>query len=139
MQSLAVASSAGGSSAYSWLIILIPLVLIGYLFLMQRRRSQAMQSAQSKLSVGEEVSTTSGLLGTIVAIQDGLVHLEISPGVVVRFAQRAVVPRAMVGAARLGSVQPDATDAGARSGAPADSTSSAPAGQGTLPPATPSS
>lgn len=111
MQLLAAAGSSGSSSA-GWLIFLIPVVLIGYMFYSQRRRSQTMRNAQSALNVGDQVSTTSGMFGQIVAFEDGVVHLEVSPGVVVRFAQRAVVPTSMVaGKASTQTATPPAADA----------------------------
>ena len=49
-----------------------------------------MQSLQSTLAVGDEVTTTSGLYGTIKTLDDNTATLEISPGVTVRFDRRAI-------------------------------------------------
>ena len=81
--------SSGGSSA-SLLIFLLPVLLIGFMVFSQRRRQREAQSLQSRLSVGDQVCTTSGLFGIIAALEDGVVTLEIAPGVTVRFDRRAI-------------------------------------------------
>lgn len=78
------------------LILLIPLVLIAWLFWTQRKRQQQMRAAQNEIQVGQEVSTTSGLLGTLVALDDDEGSIEVSPGVQVRFVRRAIMPLAKV-------------------------------------------
>ncbi|WP_212756106.1 preprotein translocase subunit YajC [Flexivirga aerilata] len=75
------------------LLFLIPLVLLAWLFWQQRRRQQQMAKAQSEITIGSEVSTTSGLLGTLVAMDDEIGTIEVSPGVQLRFDRRAIVPR----------------------------------------------
>jgi preprotein translocase subunit YajC len=45
---------------------------------------------QNELSIGTEVMTTSGLHARVAAIGDTTVDLEISPGVVVRWARAAI-------------------------------------------------
>jgi preprotein translocase subunit YajC len=86
------ASSSGSSGGLGSLLILaIPILLIGWMFMSQRRRRRDMESMQASLDVGDDVSTTSGLHGRIVAMDDAIVTLEISPGVDVRFDRRAVL------------------------------------------------
>ena len=97
--------SSGGSSA-SLLIFLLPVLLIGFMIFSQRRRQRDVQSLQSGLSVGDEVCTTSGLFGTITALEDSVVTLEVSRGVTVRFDRRAIGTR---------SAPPQASGAGAPS------------------------
>lgn len=96
----------------SSLILLVPLVLIAWLFWTQRRRQQQMRTAQDQIEVGQEVSTTSGLLGTLVALDDEEGSIEVSPGVQVRFVRRAIMPREHV-TGRRGAQQAEETDAGA--------------------------
>ena len=60
------------------------------MFLTQRRRQKESQRLQSSLGVGDEVTTTSGLLGRITALDDEIATLEVSPGVSVRFNRRAI-------------------------------------------------
>lgn len=72
------------------LLPLLLLLLVGFMFLSQRRRQKAVTDLQSALHVGDEVCTTSGLFGVITALDETVAHLEIAPGTVVRFDRRAV-------------------------------------------------
>lgn len=81
-------SSTSGSS--SLLIFALPVLLIGFMFITQRRRQKAAQSLQASLGVGDEVTTTSGMIGLITALDDRFATLEVSPGVGVRFDRRAI-------------------------------------------------
>jgi len=85
---VAAASSSSGTS--SLLIFALPVLLIGFMFISQRRRLKETQRLQSGLSVGDEVITASGLIGRIVALDDMIATLEVSPGVSVRFFRRAI-------------------------------------------------
>lgn len=82
------------------LIFLLPVLLIAWLFWTQRRRQQQVRVAQDQIKVGDEISTTSGLLGTLVSLDDDEGTIEVSPGVQLRFVRRAIVPRAQVGPQR---------------------------------------
>ena len=85
---VAAGSSSGGSS--NLLIFALPLLLIGFLFFTQRRRTKETQRLQSTLGVGDEVMTTSGMLGRITALDDKIATLEVSHGVSIRFNRRAI-------------------------------------------------
>jgi preprotein translocase subunit YajC len=95
-RSLAVplaASSSGGSSYLPFVFIIL---LFGALYLLfirpQQRRNRDVQSMQSKLGVGDEVMTGSGVYGTVAEVDDeaGTISLEVSPDVIIRFARGAV-------------------------------------------------
>ena len=101
--SLFAAAQASNSGAGSLLIFALPVLLIGFMFITQRRRAKAAQSLQASLSVGDEISTTSGLLGRIVTLDDRIVTLEISPGVNVRLDRRAIAGPAPTPSASSGS------------------------------------
>ena len=77
----------------SLLFFAIPVGFIAYIFLGQRRRVRALQELQASIVVGEEVRTTSGLYGRVTALTDAEMHLQVAPGVVVRFDRRAVDAR----------------------------------------------
>jgi preprotein translocase subunit YajC len=47
----------------------------------------------SVLEEGDEVMTTSGIIGTITAIDDEVLHLEVSPGVRLRIVRAAIARR----------------------------------------------
>jgi preprotein translocase subunit YajC len=89
MSSLVAAGSSSGGSA-SFLILAFLALFIGYIFLTQRRRTKEIQRLQSALGVGDEVTTTSGMLGRITALDDQIATLEVSHGVSVRFNRRAI-------------------------------------------------
>jgi len=90
MSSLATAAASSGAGLGNLLIFALPILLIAFMFMTQRRRQREVQAVQSALKVGDEVTTTSGLLGRISAIDDTVVTLEVSPGVMVRFDRRAI-------------------------------------------------
>ena len=85
---VAAGSSSSGSS--NLLIFALPVLLIGFMFITQRRRQKETQRLQSSLGVGDQVTTTSGLLGRITALDDQVATLEVSPGVSIRFNRRAI-------------------------------------------------
>jgi preprotein translocase subunit YajC len=89
MSSLVAAGSSSGGIG-NLLIFALPVLLIGFMSITQRRRQKEAQRIQSSLSVGDEVTTTSGLLGRITDLGDKLATLEVSPGVAVRFDRRAI-------------------------------------------------
>ncbi len=74
----------------SLLILLLPLLLIVFMVFSGRRRQRTMQDFQSSLAVGEKVVLTSGVYGTITRTDEGVLHLEIAPGTVIRVDRRAV-------------------------------------------------
>ena len=82
----------------SLLFFAIPLGFLAYVFLTQRRRVRSVQQMQDSIVVGEEVRTTSGLFGRVDALTPAEVHLEVAPGVVVRFDRRAIDSRLTPGA-----------------------------------------
>ena len=85
--------SDGGSPIASLLIFALPVLLIVFMVFTQRRRQRETQALQAGLTVGDQVCTTSGLFGTITALDDAVVTLEVSPGVTVRFDRRAIGTR----------------------------------------------
>jgi preprotein translocase subunit YajC len=88
MSSLVAATSS--SSGSNLLIFALPVLLIAFMFFSSRRRQKAAQTLQSSLGVGDEITTTSGLLGRITTLDDKVVTLEVSPGVNIRFDRRAI-------------------------------------------------
>lgn len=84
------AAATTNSGTSSLLIYAFLVLLVGYMFITQRRRKKAIQSLQASLGVGDEISTTSGLLGRITTLDDRIATIEVSPGVNVRFDRRAI-------------------------------------------------
>ncbi|MDO5503248.1 MAG: preprotein translocase subunit YajC [Actinomycetia bacterium] len=88
----------------SFLILLLPLLLLLFLVFSNRRRVRAQEDFQRSVVVGDEVVSISGLYGTVVGAEDQIVSLEIAKGVVVRVDRRAIGMRAP------GSANPEVTN-----------------------------
>lgn len=86
--------SGSGSGLGYLLILALPFLLLVFMMVTQRRRAQQIQAMQASLAVGEEVVTTSGLYGTIVALDDRSVTLDAGNGVRLRWDRRAIGMRA---------------------------------------------
>jgi preprotein translocase subunit YajC len=77
-------------------IIFLPLMFLALwaiVILPQQRRMKAHRALVSVLEVGNEVMTTSGIIGTITAIDDEVLHLEVAPGVTLRMVRAAIAQR----------------------------------------------
>ena len=77
------------------MVILVYFAVIAVAFFLlivlpQRRRTNAHRAVLASLEVGEEVVTIGGILGTIRAIADERVELEIAEGVVITVARNAI-------------------------------------------------
>lgn len=85
--------------AIAWFVLLFA---VFYFFIVrpQRRRIAEHNALVTSLRVGDEVITAGGLYGTVRALRDDIVELEVSDGVVVRMA-RAAIARAVEPAAPL--------------------------------------
>jgi preprotein translocase subunit YajC len=83
-----------GSGLGYLLVLLLPFALLIFIVFSQRRRAQQVQAMQSSLSVGDEVVTTSGLYGTIVALDEKVVTLDTGAGSTLRYDRRAIGMRA---------------------------------------------
>lgn len=91
------------------------LIVVAFWFLIirpARKRQQEQQAVVNALAPGARVMTTAGLFGTVVALEDGEVSLEIAPGVVVRYVAAAV--------AKVVSPAPAASDPVADEAAPGE-------------------
>lgn len=74
-------------------LLFFALILVAFYFLIIRpQRTRARQAAQlqARLVPGVEIMTTAGMFGRVAEVNDDGVVLEISPGVLVRFAKAAV-------------------------------------------------
>jgi len=74
--------------------LLLIVLLFGVMYFMmirpQQKRRREAQSMQASLGPGDQIVTIGGLHGTVVAIDDDVVTLEISPGVTARYARPAI-------------------------------------------------
>lgn len=85
-------STKGGSSFVPFLILIV-LFFIAYLIFIRpaRNRQRAAVEARRKISPGDEIITTSGLIATVVEANDDELTLEIAPGVRARYVPAAVL------------------------------------------------
>jgi preprotein translocase subunit YajC len=78
----------------AWPYVVIVVLLVAMLLLSFRRRKRQVAEEllrASRIGVGTEVMTTSGLYGTVVAKnEDGTVLLSVAPGVEVKWAGAAL-------------------------------------------------
>jgi preprotein translocase subunit YajC len=86
--------SSGGSSAVAFLF---PLLIMGGLFyvlliLPQRRRHKKMKQMRSDITVGDEVRTIGGIIGTVVAEKGDEFTIDIG-GQHMRVVKRAIAER----------------------------------------------
>jgi preprotein translocase subunit YajC len=92
-------------------LLFIAIAVVFLLVLPMRQRNRSLQQArllQDNLGIGTGVMTTSGLYGTVVAIGDDTIELEISPGVTVRWAKAAVAEIKTAPVAAPETAEPDA-------------------------------
>ena len=76
------------------IVLAVTLGLTWVLFILpQQRRIKEHKATVASLRVGDEVMTTAGLFGTVVALDEEIVTLEVAPGTAVRFARGAVGQR----------------------------------------------
>jgi preprotein translocase subunit YajC len=86
-------------------IYLLILVAAFYFLIVRPQRRQQMLRRQliATVGVGDEIITSGGVFGTVVALHDETLDLEIAPGVVVKVARGAV-------AQKLGAEAPGGAD-----------------------------
>jgi preprotein translocase subunit YajC len=77
-------------SAGSLLILLLLALPILLIVFQRRTMKRQLQQVQSELRLGAEVMTHSGVYGTVRALREDYIELEVAPGVVMRWARAAI-------------------------------------------------
>jgi preprotein translocase subunit YajC len=92
-QAASPGSSGGGGGGAIPFLVLIGIFAVVYLMFLRpaNRRRRAAAGARSQASVGDLVTTTAGLIATVVAVSDDEVTLEVAPGVHSRYLPQAIV------------------------------------------------
>lgn len=101
------------------LLLLLAVFLLPSFFMMrtQRKRQAEIQNLQNSLNVGDRVVTASGFHGTITAIRETEVDLELSPGVEATMEKMGVVRHAIPAGQFPGATgQPGAMQPGSSAG-----------------------
>lgn len=84
------------------IVLAITFGLMWVLFILpQQRRVKAQQALVASLEVGQEVMTSSGIFGTITAIDDDVVRVQVAPALELRMARGAIAKRVDAGPAEL--------------------------------------
>lgn len=91
-----------GNGSTSLIILLLPVLLIGWLFWTQSRRQKQMRAFSSALNVGDQVVTSSGIFGTVRHLDDSSAWLEVADGVTIRVDRRAVAMKQAEGTTATG-------------------------------------
>jgi preprotein translocase subunit YajC len=90
---LAASSGGGGGGSSIGFLVIIGIFAVVYLVFLRpagaRRRAAASQ--RGRASVGDRVTTTAGLIATVVSVADDEVILEVAPGVHCRYLPAAIV------------------------------------------------
>src|ERR687894_265004 len=83
------AAQAQGGGSFTPLLLIVLLFGVMYFMMIrpQQKRRREAQAMQAALGPGDEIVTIGGMHGTVVAVDDQLVTLEISPGVTARYAR----------------------------------------------------
>lgn len=74
-------------------ILLLAAAAAAFFFLIirpQRKRQAAQKAMQKALAPGAEIMTSAGIFGTVAAVSDDQISVEISPGVFLRLLPAAV-------------------------------------------------
>lgn len=91
---LAAGSSGSGKSGGSLSILfLVAIFGVAYMVFLRpaRNRQRKAAAVRKQVEVGDEVTTTAGLIATVVAVDDDMLTLEIAPGVHCRYLPAAVL------------------------------------------------
>jgi preprotein translocase subunit YajC len=106
---IAAKSKSSGSSSISLIIIVLLFVAVYFFFLRPRtKRMRQQQQQTTNLSVGDEVISAGGILGTVTAIAGDEIVVEVSPGYTLTFWRRAINLRTAVkGAPQSSTVHED--------------------------------
>lgn len=85
-------SDGGGGGGFLGFLPFILIFVVGYLLLVRPARNRQRKALENRaqLTPGVEVTTTAGLLATVVSVDDDTVTLEVAPGVHSRYIKGAI-------------------------------------------------
>lgn len=89
---LAAKSSTSKGNPLTSLVPLLLILAVGYFLFLRPARNRQRQAMQTRSNIepGVEVTTTAGLLATVVSVDDDTVTLEVAPGVHSRYVKGAI-------------------------------------------------
>jgi preprotein translocase subunit YajC len=106
-------AQGGNTRSGGGLSILLFFVVMGGIFYLllirpQQRQRRAQRALVESLGVGDEVITMSGIFGTVRAVDDESVTLEVAPGTEMRFLKGAVARKLVFNEDEEGQDEPEA-------------------------------
>lgn len=104
--------SGSGSGLTTLLLFALPVLLLVFMFTSQRKRAKQIEQLQAGLAVGDEVVLTSGIYGTVAALDGPVAMVEVADGIVLRVDRRAVGMTAAEVAPGRGAARDSYTDSG---------------------------
>lgn len=85
------AATSKNSGGLGSLLFPVLIALAAVLFIRQSRRAKAKQAAtQTSVEPGRSVVTRGGIYGTVIAVEDGVIDLEVAPAVIIKVMEQAV-------------------------------------------------
>jgi preprotein translocase subunit YajC len=86
-------SSSGKGGSFAPFLVLLGLFALAYFVFIRpaRNRQRAQLAERRSVNVGDEITTTAGLIATVVAVDDDYLTLEVAPGVHCRYVHAAVL------------------------------------------------
>jgi preprotein translocase subunit YajC len=86
------AAAQGQGSPYQPIIMMVAMFAIFYFLLIrpQQKRAKQQKEMMNSLQVGESVVTAGGMHGTIAAVEEGIVVLEIATGVKIKVNRASI-------------------------------------------------
>lgn len=87
---------AGGSSNYSFLILMVGMFAVMYFFMIrpQQKKQKDQQKMVNELKAGDEVVTAGGLHGKIMSTDDATVTISVGGGARLTFEKSAIAKKA---------------------------------------------
>ena len=88
----ATSTTVAAGGGFSQMLVLLGFVVIFYLLLWrpQAKRAKEHRQLMANLAVGDEVSTTGGIIGKVIALKDELVVLKLADNVEIKIQKAAV-------------------------------------------------
>jgi preprotein translocase subunit YajC len=95
MVELLAQDNASGGSPLTFLIFLLPIAALFFLMRSQRRKLSQQQALQQAVEVGDDVLLTSGIFGTVDAIdeEDDTIWVEIAPDTRIHAVRASIARR----------------------------------------------
>lgn len=88
------AAAQNDQGALSYLIFLLPVLMLGWLWWTTRRRQREAATRAEALQPGQRILTASGIIGTLVSRGGGIAQVEVADGVVLTLDERALMGEA---------------------------------------------